>query len=54
MTVIAFTLAVSLIFGQASRYSANAESKLNSSTKLDASAAGVAQSTGVDMQRTNI
>jgi len=55
MTAITLALAVSLIFGQMSRYSASAESELNPSTTLTSSGAGiVAQSTGVVLPKTNI
>ncbi|MEP7339866.1 MAG: DUF4394 domain-containing protein [Acidobacteriota bacterium] len=54
MTVIALALVVSLIFGRMGRSSASAESELNSSATLTSSAAGVAQSTGVVLPKTNI
>lgn len=54
MTVTALALVVSLIFGQTNRYSASAESELNSTATLTSSAAGVTQSTGVVLPKTNI
>ncbi len=55
LSVLTLALAISFVFGKVGRYSANAESELNSTNSFNLPAAGaVAQSTGVVLPKTSI